>query len=245
VGAKPAAEYGFLGIERSERFSRWLERRIPRAHHITLNQDSIFIFPTVTGFVFGGLVVLLIVGAINYQNSLVYGVAFLLGSLFLVTILYTFRNLSGLTIEFVGAGSGFVGESVEFEVRVSRPEGRGREGVQLGWPGTIPQWAELYDSAACSVRLFVPAPQRGCAQGGCWSRPTPAGVAARVDWVDLHARALVYRSRSSTWRRKKLRGRGTRRSSIRAAATTNAREYRSGDGPADSVARLCTSGDSS
>ena len=48
-----------------------------------------------------------IIGAINYQNSLVYGVAFMLGSLFLVTILYTFRNLSGLTIEWVGAGVGF------------------------------------------------------------------------------------------------------------------------------------------
>lgn len=193
--AGPAtAAPGFLGIEGSERFGRWLDRRIPRAHRITLNQDSIFIFPTVTGFVFGGLVVLLIVGAINYQNSLVYGVAFLLGSLFLVTILYTFRNLSSLTIEFVGAGSGFVGESVEFEVRVSRPEGRGREGVQLGWPGTIAQWAEVYDSAACSVRLFVPARQRG------WLRPGrllvetyyPLGLLRAWTWVDLDARALVY-----------------------------------------------------
>jgi hypothetical protein len=31
------------------------------------------------------------------------GVAFLLGSLFIVTILYTFQNLSGLTIELVVA----------------------------------------------------------------------------------------------------------------------------------------------
>ena len=101
----------------------WIERRIPPTHRITLSQQTVFIFPTLTGFVFGGLVVLLILGAINYQNSLIYGVAFLLGSLFLVTILYTFRNLSGLTIELAGAGTGFVGEDVEFAVRVSRPRG--------------------------------------------------------------------------------------------------------------------------
>jgi uncharacterized protein (DUF58 family) len=181
-------------IERSARFGRWLDRRIPRAHRITLSQESIFIFPTGTGFVFGLLVVLLLVGAINYQNSLVYGVAFLLGSLFLVAILYTFRNLSGLTIEFVGSEAGFVGENVEFTVRVSRPEGRGREGIQLSWPGAVPQWAELYEAAECRVKLFVPAQRRG------WLRPGrllvetyyPLGLLRAWTWVDLDARALVY-----------------------------------------------------
>ena len=79
----------------STRFQQWLRERIPPTSHITLSQKNIFIFPTRTGFVFAGLLVLLILGAINYQASLVYAMAFLLGSLFLVTILYTFRNLSG------------------------------------------------------------------------------------------------------------------------------------------------------
>ncbi len=180
--------------ERSERFGRWLERRIPRSSRITLSQSSIFIFPTVTGFVFGALVLLLIVGAINYQNSLVYGVAFLLGSLFLVTILYTFRNLSGMTFDLVGAGAGFVDESIEFQVRVSRPQGRGREGIQLGWPGAIAQWAEVYEAPACVVRLYVRADARG------WLRPGrllietyyPLGLLRAWTWVDLDAKALVY-----------------------------------------------------
>ena len=184
----------FSRIQRSERFGHWIERRIPRAHRITLSQDSIFIFPTLTGFLFGGLVLLLVVGAINYQNSLVYGVAFLLGSLFLVTILYTFRNLSGLSIEFVGAGSGFVGENIEFHVRVSRPEGKGREGIGLGWPGAIQQWAEVYESTASDLRLFVPARKRGWLRPGRLTVEThfPLGLLRAWTWVDLDARALVY-----------------------------------------------------
>jgi uncharacterized protein (DUF58 family) len=181
-------------FERSPRFSRWLDRRIPPTRRLTLSQQSIFIFPTVTGFLFGGLVMLLILGAINYQNSLVYGVAFTLGSLFLVTILYTFRNLSGLTIELMSAGTGFVGEDVEFQVRVSRPKGKGREGIQLGWLGAITQWAEVYDSEACAVRLFARAERRG------WLDPSrllietqyPLGLLRAWTWVDLGARALVY-----------------------------------------------------
>lgn len=181
-------------FERSPRFTRWLDRRIPRSHRLTLSQQSIFIFPTLTGFVFGGLVVLLILGAINYQNSLVYGVAFLLGSLFLVTILYTFRNLSGLTLELVAAATGFVGEDVEFQVRVSRPKGKGREGVRLGWLGAIPQWAEVYDSEASTVRLFVPAARRGWLDPGRLLIEThyPLGLLRAWTWVDLGARALVY-----------------------------------------------------
>ena len=181
-------------FERSPRFSRWLDRRIPPTRRITLSQDSIFIFPTVTGFLFGGLIVLLIVGAINYQNSLVYGVAFTLGSLFLVTILYTFRNLSGLTVELISAGTGFVGEDVEFQVRVSRPKGKGREGIQLGWLGAIAQWAEVYDSEACAVRMFVRGERRGWLDPGRLLIETqyPLGLLRAWTWVDLGARALVY-----------------------------------------------------
>lgn len=181
-------------FERSARFSRWLDRRIPPSRRLTLSQQSIFIFPSVTGFVFAGLIVLLILGAINYQNSLVYGVAFLLGSLFLVTILYTFRNLSGLTVELTDAGTGFVGEDVEFHVRVSRPKGKGREGIQLGWMGAIAQWAEVYDSEACNVRLFVRAQRRGWLDPGRLLIETyyPLGLLRAWTWVDLGARALIY-----------------------------------------------------
>lgn len=176
------------------RFKRWIERRIPPTRRITLSQDTVFIFPTVTGFVFGGLVVLLILGAINYQNSLIYGVAFLLGSLFLVTILYTFRNLSGLTIELAGVGTGFVGEDVEFAVRVSRPAGAGREGVQLGWPLSIMQWVEVFDAEASTVKLFVPARMRGWLNPGRLLIETyfPLGLLRAWTWVDLDATGLVY-----------------------------------------------------
>lgn len=176
------------------RFGRWLDRRIPPGSQITLSQRNIFIFPTRTGFVFGGLLILLILGAINYQASLVYGVAFLLGSLFLVTILYTFRNLSDLRLELVGARPGFVGEDVEFMIRVLRPKGRSREGIQLGWPNAIMQWTELVDQAADTVRLYVQAEHRGHLNPGRLLVETyfPLGLLRAWTWVDLNARALVY-----------------------------------------------------
>ncbi len=193
------------------RFKRWLDRRIPPGSPITLSQRNVFIFPTPTGFAFGGLIGLLILGGINYQSSLVYGVAFMLGSMFLVTILYTFRNLSGLRLELVGARPGFVGEDIEFSVRVVRPPdrgrgggaatetgarraGRGREGIQLGWPGAIMQWAELYEREAATVRLYMEAGRRGFFRPGRLLVETyhPLGLLRAWTWVDLGAQALVY-----------------------------------------------------
>ncbi|MGD8417125.1 MAG: DUF58 domain-containing protein [Pseudomonadales bacterium] len=176
------------------RFSRWLDRRIPPSSEITLSQKNVFIFPTRTGFAFGGLIVLLILGAINYQSSLVYGVAFLLGSVFLVTILYTFRNLSGLRLTVAGTRPAFVGEDVEISIRVERPEGRAREGIQLGWPEGILQWAELSGQASDTVRLYVPAPRRGYFSPGRLLIDTyfPLGLLRAWTWVDLDVRALVY-----------------------------------------------------
>jgi len=181
---------GILG----SRFNRWLDRRIPPRRQITLSQSNIFIFPTRTGFVFGGLLVLLTLGAINYQSSLVYATAFLLGSLFLVTILYTFRNLSGLQLEQVATRPGFVGEDVEFAVRVSRPQGRGREGIQLGWPEGIKQWAELYEHEAAVVRLYVQGVRRGYLDPGRLLVETyyPLGLLRAWTWVDLDARGICY-----------------------------------------------------
>ena len=175
-------------------FKRWLHRRIPPQQKITLNQRSIFIFPTQTGFVFSFLLLLLLLGAINYENSLIYGLSFWLGGLFFITIFYTFRNLAGITIELQKCGTGFVNEDIEFVIKVTRPKNSKREGIQLGWPNAVKQWAELYDTESTTVHLFVKATQRG------WLNPErllietyfPLGLLRAWTWLDLDAKAIVY-----------------------------------------------------
>ena len=178
----------------SQRFASWLDRRIPPGARIKLSQANIFIFPTRAGFAFGGLLIMLILGAINYQNSLVYAVSFLLGSMFIVTILHTFRNLSGLSIELAEAQAAFVGEDLEFSVRIERPQGKGREGIQIGWPEGYKKWAEVYDKQANVVRLYVKAEQRGWLVPGRMLVETyyPLGLLRAWTWVDIQARGLVY-----------------------------------------------------
>ena len=67
-----------------QRFSNWLDRRIPMSGEITLNQRRIFIFPSRAGGAFLTLVLGLLLGGVNYENNMLFSFAFLmLGILFL------------------------------------------------------------------------------------------------------------------------------------------------------------------
>lgn len=116
------------------RWQRWLDRRIPAAHSITLTQRSIFIVPSKVGWSFVLLLALLLVTAINYQNSLIYGLTFWLFSLALSALLFTYRNLSGLTIKTSQSVNGFSGQFVEIPVRLSDDK-RDHMGLKMHWAG--------------------------------------------------------------------------------------------------------------
>ena len=86
-------------------WQRWLDRRLPRARQVQLDQRRIFIFPTGYGFLYLLVSVLLFFGGINYENNLILGLCFLMIGLFVVAILHTYRNLSGLILRAGGGRS--------------------------------------------------------------------------------------------------------------------------------------------
>ena len=178
----------------SQRFQKWLNRRIPPQRKIFLSQRNVFIFPSKIGLAFFILLTILLFGAINYQNALIYGIAFLLGSLFLVTIIHTYKNLAGLTFEFVSTRPGFVNENIEFQIKVSQASGGAHAGIQLGWPTGLKQWAHLNHSESDTVHLFVPAKSRGWMNPGRLLVETfyPLGLLRAWTWIDFGVKTLVY-----------------------------------------------------
>lgn len=77
-------------------------------------KQQIYIMPTRHGIVFVLMLFAMILGAINYNNSMAYILTFLLGSLSLVTLLHTCRNLAGLFIDQGIATPVFSGELAKF-----------------------------------------------------------------------------------------------------------------------------------
>ena len=78
---------------------RWLNARSPANSQHTLNQKSIFIFPSRFGFVYLFVCIFLYTLGTNYQNNLILLLAFTLIGFFITSIIYSYSNLSGLTIK--------------------------------------------------------------------------------------------------------------------------------------------------
>ncbi|WP_339460671.1 DUF58 domain-containing protein [Pseudomonas sp. EA_105y_Pfl2_R69] len=174
-------------------WQRWLARRIPAAASVRLNQRRIFIIPSLVGGAFILALVLMLLAAINYQNSLAYGLTFLLASVFVVAILHTYRNLAGLILKAGSAPAVFVGEHASFRVRLES-SARAHQAVSLGW---LPAELQTQDVAALGLsecQLSLPALRRG------WLRPGrlrvesrfPLGILLAWSWVDLDLALLVY-----------------------------------------------------
>ena len=101
------------------RFQSWINRRIPRSDVQVLTQRNLFILPTAAGVMFGLLLLIMLLTGINYQNSLIYLVTFLLGAVFVGAMHQTHRNLSGLELTLVQAAEGFAGDDVIFRLRAA------------------------------------------------------------------------------------------------------------------------------
>jgi uncharacterized protein (DUF58 family) len=174
-------------------WQRWLARRIPAASRVELDHRRIFILPTRTGGGFALVLFLMLLVAINYQNSLVYGLTFLLLSMAVLGILHTYRNLSGLVLSAGPARPVFVGETVELNLRLEAGN-HSHQAIMLGWDIEHLQQVDVGAQTRVEVALTLPASSRG------WLRAPrlrvesvfPLSILRTWSWLDLEQTALIY-----------------------------------------------------
>jgi len=81
----------------------------------------IFIVPTRFGFIYALFLILILLGAINYSNSLGHVLCFLLASLGLVAMLHTYRNLAKIELKHAHAEPVFNGQEINFNLIFDNP----------------------------------------------------------------------------------------------------------------------------
>lgn len=176
------------------RFAAFMKRRIPPARSVRLNQRSVFILPSGQGLAYTLLLALLLVAAINYQNSLMFAFTFLLGSAFSAAIWQTFINLAGLQVESLGVRPAFAGRRLEYRFRLESPTGRPHIALQLGWPGASWRTAHVPAGGSVDVVLLRDAAQRGIDTPGRLRVETtfPLGLLRAWSWLDMDVRGVVW-----------------------------------------------------
>jgi uncharacterized protein (DUF58 family) len=176
------------------RFLRWVNRRIPPAREVTLDQRRIFIFPSRVGFFFGGCLLIMLIAAINFENNLSYALTFWLATLFTVAILHTYANLSGLTIRALRAEPVFLGQQSEFHLMIKRSKRRDHFALRLKWANSSEALVNLIDEDSVIIQLHMAVDNRGWFSPGrlLLESTYPLGLLRCWTVIDLELQALVY-----------------------------------------------------
>lgn len=145
-----------------ERFVAWaLRRRPPEPTPIILSQRRVYVLPTRAGLAYATSLLVLLIGAINYNLSLGYGLTFLLAGLGVTAILQAFRNLARLAITPGRAPAVFAGDTAIFHLILSAPGPEERRRLQIHLPGQPALSIDVPGDGSADLRLPLPADRRG------------------------------------------------------------------------------------
>ena len=172
----------------------WLAKRLPSSREITFNQRRIFIVPSKTALALFATITVLLLLAINFQNALVYAVSFWLVALVVINILYTWRNLAGLTLRAVGIEPCFAGENAVVEWELVCPADQQRLAIVLTWPEQDSAQVNVLANHTQRIKLTHATTQRG------WFYPPrlhittryPTGLVVAWSYFQADMRGLVY-----------------------------------------------------
>ena len=128
---------------------------------LQLSQRRIFILPTRQGILFAVVLLIMLIGSINYNNSLGYLLTFLLASVAVVSILYTYRNLLNLKVSIGNIAPVFCGANVKLPVVLDNNGFSERCAVQLKILEEDIESCEVDQDGWASVDLSFKATSRG------------------------------------------------------------------------------------
>ena len=163
---------------------------------VLLSQRRVYILPTRAGLGFCVLLLVLLIGSVNYNLGLGFGLTFVAGACAVVDMVQTTRNLAGLVLIPGRASDVFAGEDAPFELRVENPTRLARYAVWIDFEH-VPEPRQSVDvtpGGSATLVLRTPTRTRG------WMRPPrvrlstrfPLGLFRAWSWWQPDSRALVY-----------------------------------------------------
>src|SRR5690625_4054004 len=95
----------------------------------TLSRSKVFILPSGFGMLVAAATIVMLLVALNYQNSAVFLLAFVLAALFVVAMVSCHQHLRGLVVTSLRINPVFAGEAIRLELSVVNQTRRSRKGL--------------------------------------------------------------------------------------------------------------------
>lgn len=178
-----------------QRMHRWIARRNPASSSsIELHSRRLYILPTRFGYLYAIMLVVLLLAAINYQNSMAYVLTFLLTALGIISLWQTHKNLLGLSVQLKPPAPVFQGEDLIFEYILQNPNLYHRYAVGIQYGQKAPVYAGIEPEKTVSVTLPLPALKRGLYSTGRTFVFTrfPTGLFHAWGWLKFEVPVLIY-----------------------------------------------------
>lgn len=177
-----------------QKFRNWAFRRTVETGTVVLNQRRIYILPSRQGFGFAFVLVLMLLGDINYNLSLGYVLTFLLATTAGISMLHAFRNMAQLEVRAGYVEPVFAGEQARFIFHFNNPSSLARYRIHLHDDDGYETVFDLPAQHSTPVELAIPATRRGWLDSGRLSLYTrfPLGLFHAWTYIHFDVRALVY-----------------------------------------------------
>jgi uncharacterized protein (DUF58 family) len=155
---------------------------------------AVYILPTRAGLVFGGILLLMLVGSLNYQNNLGLLFTFLTTAIVLVSMHYTWLNLLGLAVTARAGPPVFAGDRAVFDLLITTISTRRRPDLRLAAEGLTTIALDLEPGGTPNARLTLPTQGRGPRPLGRLTLETryPLGVFRSWCYLETAAVVMVY-----------------------------------------------------
>lgn len=126
-----------------------------------LNPRQIYILPTRWGILYAIMLLLLLVGSINYSISLGYYVTFLLTSLGNMVMLQTWRNLVHLQISTLPAEHVFASSVTQVPIQLTDTKKRFRYAIAAKFDGNATAYTDIASNGSGHLSIALQTQQRG------------------------------------------------------------------------------------
>ena len=174
---------------------RFIARRSgPFAGEVILDRSRVYILPTKIGVLFGLLLIVLLLGSVNYGKSLGFVLVFLLAGVGNVAMFATWRNLAGLRLRAGGTAPVFCGEEAQFAVQLENRDTATRYSIAISQEGREFEVIDVAADSADQIHWRKKSRRRGLMDAGRFRLYTayPTGLFVAWTWIELSMSCIVY-----------------------------------------------------
>lgn len=177
------------------RFTDWvLRHHPPQADSIRIHRRRIYILPTRYGYYYAVVLLLMLIGAMNYQNSLSYMLTFLLVGVGSNAMWHTHRNLLDITTRLKPLNDYFADQTGSIDLHLLNEKSRPRWDIVAEYEEGRSVRGNIEADGSLTLHLPVNCPRRGVfplKRIRVFSR-FPLGLFQAWTWLNFDRDLVVY-----------------------------------------------------